>query len=97
MNQCQQFNFEDAYSSIHYVATLLSVWNICATNNHVICSVCRNHHIDISSFMTYHCVCNKSNTTGTTRGAGTANNSQTIEFIHVKTVKVLEIKKQNQS
>jgi hypothetical protein len=36
-----------------------------------ICSVCRNHNQVISSCMTYHRVCNKSNTTGSTCGAGT--------------------------
>ena len=32
---------------------------------------CRNHNPLLSSFMTYHRVCNKSNTTGETCGAGT--------------------------
>ena len=35
-------------------------------------SVCRNHNPIISSFMTYHRVCNKSNKTGATHWAGTA-------------------------
>ena len=34
--------------------------------------VCLNHNSAISSFMAYHCVCNKSNMTGATSGAGTA-------------------------
>ena len=36
-----------------------------------ICSVCCNHNSVLSSFMTYHWVCNKSNTTSVTCGAGT--------------------------
>jgi hypothetical protein len=36
-----------------------------------ICSVCRNHNPFFSSFMTYHRVCNKSNTTAVTSLAGT--------------------------
>jgi hypothetical protein len=36
-----------------------------------ICSVCRNHNPFLSSFMTYHRVCNKSNTTAATSLAGT--------------------------
>ena len=34
--------------------------------------VFRNHNLFLSSFMTYHRVCNKSNTTGVTSGAVTA-------------------------
>ena len=37
-----------------------------------ICSVCRNHNLALSPFITYHLVCEKSNTMGTTCGAGTA-------------------------
>ena len=37
-----------------------------------ICSVCHNSNRILSSFMTYHRVCNKSNTTSATYGAGTA-------------------------
>jgi hypothetical protein len=36
-----------------------------------ICSVCRNHHPVLSSFMTFHRFCNRSNTTVVTSGAGT--------------------------
>jgi hypothetical protein len=35
-------------------------------------SVCRNINPVISSFLTYHRVCDKSSTTGATRGTGTA-------------------------
>jgi len=37
-----------------------------------ICSTCSKYFPVLSSFMTYHRVCNKINTTGTTNGAGTA-------------------------
>ena len=37
-----------------------------------ICSVCRNHNLALSPFITYHLVCEKSNTMGATCGAGTA-------------------------
>ena len=49
--------------------TWLPLRSICVTNDHVICSVCRNHYPIISSFMTYHPVYSKSNTTGATCGA----------------------------
>ena len=45
-----------------------------------ICSTCGNHFPVLSSFMTYHRVCNKINTTGTTSGAGAAYPSTTPEF-----------------
>ena len=40
-----------------------SVWHICF--------ICRNHNQALSPFMNYHQVCNKSNTVGSTCGAGT--------------------------
>ena len=43
-------------------------------------SVCRNHNPIISSFMTYHMVCNQSNKTAATNGAGTAYPSGAPEF-----------------
>jgi len=46
-----------------------------------ICYVCRSHNPVLSSFMNYHRVCNKSNTTGATSGAGTAYPFGTPEFI----------------
>ena len=46
-----------------------------------ICSVCRNQKPVLFLFMTYHRVCNKSNTTGVTSGAGTAYPSGAPEFI----------------
>ena len=41
-----------------------------------ICSICFNHNPVLSSIMTYHQVCNKSNTTGATSKAGTAHPSE---------------------
>ena len=47
-----------------------------------------NLNSTLSSFMTYHLVCNNNNTTGVTSGAGTANpfgasevNSVLVEFV----------------
>ena len=37
-----------------------------------ICYICRNHNPVISSFMSYYSICNKSNTTDASSGAGTA-------------------------
>ena len=47
---------------------------------YVLCSVCRNHNPVLSSFMTYHQVCNKSNTMGVTCGVGTAHSSRVPEI-----------------
>ena len=44
------------------------------------CSICRNHNLFLSSFMTYHWVCNKSNMTSATCGVGTAYPSRAPEF-----------------
>jgi hypothetical protein len=44
---------------------------------------CHKHLPVLSSFMTYHRVCNKINTTGATSGAGTAYPSGAPEFISV--------------
>ena len=45
-----------------------------------ICSVCRNHNLVLSSFVTYHQVCDKSSVTGTTCGARTAYPLRAPEF-----------------
>jgi hypothetical protein len=45
------------------------------------CSICRNQNPVLSPFMTYHRVCNKSNTTDATSGAETAYTSGAPEFI----------------
>jgi len=42
---------------------------------------CSNHNPVLSSFMTYHWVCNKSNMTGAISGEGTAYPSGAPEFI----------------
>ena len=46
-------------------------------------SVCRNYNPVLSSFMTYHRVCNQSDMTGTACGAGSAYPSGALEFIPV--------------
>ena len=43
--------------------------------------MCRNHNPEHSSFVTYHWIVDKSNTTDTTSGAGTAYPSGVPEFI----------------
>jgi hypothetical protein len=43
-------------------------------------STCRKHFLVLSSFMTYHRVCNWINTTGATGGTGTADPSGAPEF-----------------
>jgi hypothetical protein len=42
--------------------------------------VCRNHKYFLSSFTTYHQMCNKSNSISTTSGAGHPNPSEAPEF-----------------
>jgi hypothetical protein len=48
-----------------------------------ICSTCRKHFPVVSSFMTYHMVCNYINTTGATSGEGTTHPSGAPEFTPV--------------
>ena len=48
-----------------------------------ICSPCHKHFPVLSSFMTYHVVCNYIHTTGSTSGAGTAYPSGALEFTPV--------------
>ena len=48
-----------------------------------ICSVCRHHNTVLSSFMTYHRVCNKSNTTHVNNGTGPFYPSGAPKFIPV--------------
>ena len=45
-----------------------------------ICSACRKHFPVLSSFMTYHQICNKIKMTGATSRAGTAHPSGAPEF-----------------
>ena len=47
----------------------------------MMCSVCCNYNMFLSSSMTYHQVCSKSNTTDVTSGAGTTYLSWAPEFI----------------
>ena len=47
---------------------------------HFVFSTCLKHFPDLSSFMTYHWICNQSNTAGATSGAGTAYPSGAPEF-----------------
>ena len=44
------------------------------------CRVCRNHNSVLSLFVTFHRVCNKSNTTSATNGAGTGYLSGAPDF-----------------
>jgi len=44
-----------------------------------VCSICRKHFSVLSSFMTYHRVCNYSNTMSATSGAGTAYLSEYLK------------------
>jgi hypothetical protein len=74
--------FEATLSLVHH-GTLHTVsfdhvirWTI----NTVICSVCRNHNAIIFTFKISHRVCYKSNTTGTTCGAGIAYPSGAPEY-----------------
>ena len=54
------------------VATMTWIRNICVKDDYgKICSACRNRNMVLSSFMTYHLVCNNSNTTGAISGAET--------------------------
>ena len=50
---------------------------ICVTNEH---RYVRSHNLVLYSFMKYLRVCNKSNTTSSTSGTGTANSSGAPEF-----------------
>jgi hypothetical protein len=59
----------------------LRKYTISVINYHgSICSVCRNNNVVLSSSMTYHRVCNKSNTKGATYGARNAYPAGTTEF-----------------
>jgi hypothetical protein len=66
------------------------LWNICVTNDHgYVPFVVNTSRSFLSSFMTYHRVCNKINTTGPTSGAGTAYHSGAHEFTQVFSGEVL--------
>ena len=56
---------------------------MCVTKDHTEkFSISLNRNPVLSSFLTYHRVCNKTNTLGATCGAGTAHSSMTPELIH---------------
>jgi hypothetical protein len=63
----QQYIFiQNAWKKCYVMKYLCHKWSM-------ICSDCRSHNPVLSSIITYHHhVCNKSNTTGATSGAGTA-------------------------
>ena len=49
----------------------------------MICSVCSNHNLVLSSFITYRWICNKSNTTDAINRAGTSYPSGALDLIPV--------------
>jgi len=51
------------------------------TNDHVICSVCRNHSLTFSSFTTYYWVCDKSSMTSATSRDNISLNNSNIIFL----------------
>jgi hypothetical protein len=51
------------------------LWIIGVTNDHRY-ALCLNHRLSLSSFMTYHQICNKSNTAGATSWSGSAYPSE---------------------
>jgi hypothetical protein len=57
------------------IMTWLTVTEYLCHKWHRVCSVCRNHKSVLSTFMTYHWGCNKSDTTGVMCGTGTAYRS----------------------
>jgi hypothetical protein len=65
------------------IKTITSVLKVSTYKWPQICSTCRKHLPVLSSFMTYHWVCNSINTTGVTSVAGTAYPSGAPEFTQV--------------
>ena len=66
------------------LSCLLTSTYLCDTlNNYVYLSTCRKHFPILSSFMTYHRVCNQINTRGVTSGGGTNYPSGAPEFTPV--------------
>ena len=59
---------------------LVDRYGISVSQMTTICSTCRKHFPVVSSFMTYHLVCNYINTTGATSGTSTAYTSEAHEF-----------------
>ena len=60
---------------------LVDCYGISVRYDHAYCFGCLNHNPLLSSFMTFQQVCNKSNTTDATGGAGTTYPSGVHEFI----------------
>ena len=58
---------------------LVNCYVISVSHDHG-CSVCSNHNKVISSFVTYHWICNKSNMRSVTSGAGSDYPSRAPEF-----------------
>ena len=67
-----------------FTVATMTWWNVkekyLCLNWSWICLVCRNYNPIISSFMTFHRVCKKSNATGATCGGETAYPSAAPEF-----------------
>ena len=59
---------------------LVDRYGISVSQMTTICSTCRKHFPVLSSFTTYHRICNQIKTTGATSGAGTAYPSGAPEF-----------------
>ena len=59
---------------------LVDRYGISVSQMTTICSTCRKHFPVLTSFMTYHRVCNQINTTSDTSGAGIAYPSGSYEF-----------------
>jgi hypothetical protein len=81
-----QYIYEHLYHFDSFTATTMTLltvteymFNKCPGK----CSVCPNHNPVLSSFMTYHMVCNKSNTTGVKYVAGIPYNPSVFSGIHV--------------
>jgi hypothetical protein len=62
--------------NIKQLSVEMSTFTMC----NMISSICRKHLPVLSSFMTYHRICNQIDTTGATSGAGTTYPSRAPEF-----------------
>ena len=77
VSMCQSYYCDKIQLNIIYHRLLIYKTEI-ITNVTGICS----HNPVLSSFVTYHRVCNKDNTTGTTSGAGIAYPSRVSTWVH---------------
>jgi hypothetical protein len=74
-------SFQKLYGHFHSDSmTCLTVKEYLCDKWPWICSVCHNNNLVLSSYMTYHRICNNSNMTGATSGAGTAYPSRALKF-----------------